>query len=121
MLNEMDKHKQRICAKVGISSDDFDFIFNELILPAISVVEDEFYRDKIRGAKEIAEQFDYKDYPFIALALKLNVPIWTNDKDMIVYGLKSGKYLALDTQAVEELLKGKSLEEVRRDLKRRHL
>jgi predicted nucleic acid-binding protein len=34
-------------------------------------------------AKEIASKFDIDDYPLIALALKLNIPIWTNDKGMI--------------------------------------
>ncbi len=57
------------------------------------------------------EEFDIDDWPFIALALKLNIPIWTNDKSMIIYGSKSGKYLALDTQAVEDLLK-KSLKKL---------
>ncbi len=74
-----------------------------------------------RKAYEIAKDFDPKDTPFIALALKLNVPIWTNDKDMIVHGLKSGKYLALDIQAVEDLIEGRSLKEVREDLERRYL
>ena len=39
---------------------------------------------------------------------------------MIRYGLKSGKFLALDTQAVEELAKGKKLEQVLKDLKKRY-
>jgi len=70
-------------------------------------------------AREIAEEFDYNDYPFIALALKLDAPIWTNDKEIIKHGLKTGKYLALDTQEVEELLRGKNLDEIKDDLKRR--
>jgi len=40
---------------------------------------------------------------------------------MIEYGLRAGKYLALDTQAVEELLQGKSLEEIKNNLKSRYL
>ena len=40
---------------------------------------------------------------------------------MIIYGLKRGKYLALDTKAVEELVKGKSLKDVLKDLKKRYL
>jgi predicted nucleic acid-binding protein len=34
---------------------------------------------------------DVKDTPFIALALKLNIPIWAEDKKMIEFGLKTGK------------------------------
>ena len=72
-------------------------------------------------AKKIASEFDIDDFPFIALALKLNVPIWTNDKKLIVHGLKSGIYLAMDTQAVEKLIQGKSLEEVKQELIKKYL
>jgi len=40
---------------------------------------------------------------------------------MIIYGLKTGKYLALDTQAVEKLLKGESSNDIKEELKRRYL
>lgn len=66
-------------------------------------------------AHNICSNFDPKDTPFIALALKLNIHIWTNDKEMIRHGLKSGRYLALDTQAVENLLKGRAWMESRRN------
>jgi len=39
---------------------------------------------------------------------------------MIEYGLRTGKYLALDTRAVEDLINGKSLNEVKGDLRRRY-
>jgi predicted nucleic acid-binding protein len=71
-------------------------------------------------AMEIANQFDPKDAPFIALALQLNIPIWTNDKKIIEHSLKSGKYLALDTQAVEELIQGKNLEKIKQKLKEKY-
>ncbi len=79
-----------------------------------------YYKDKLNEAYEIAKNFDVKDSPFIALALKLNIPIWTNDRDFIIYGLKSEKFLALDTKAVEELLKGKSLDEIKKELRKRY-
>ncbi len=72
-------------------------------------------------AKDIAANFDPKDYPFIALALELNAPIWTNDKDMIVYGLKSNTYIAVDTSALEALLKGESIDEIKKQLVKRDL
>ena len=70
-------------------------------------------KNTFKMAKKIADEFDPDDFPFIALALKLNAPIWTNDKNLIVYGLKSGAYLAVDTKVVEKLIRGKSLEEIR--------
>ena len=91
-----------------------------ILFTQISIIPREFYKDKIPEAYEIAKNFDEKDASFIALSLKLNAPVWTGDKEMIRYGLKSGKFLALDTQAVEELAKGKKLEEVLEDLKKRY-
>jgi len=85
------------------------------------VIPKELYINNLSEAIEIARQFDEKDAPFIALALKLNVPIWTGDKKLIEFGLKTGKYLALDTQAVEKLLKGESLNDIKEELKNRYL
>jgi len=51
----------------------------------------------------------------------LKAPIWTNDKKLIEFGLKTGKYLALDIEAVEDLIKGRSLKDVVEDLKKRSL
>lgn len=101
-----------------LSESEVKFALNTL-LDYIQIIPMSSYSDKIDEAREIAEEFDYNDYPFIALALKLDAPIWTNDREIIKHGLKTGKYLALDTQAVEELLRGKNLDEIKDDLKRR--
>ncbi len=118
-LEEIDEHKHRILKKV--SKDSYDFIMSKVKLKLNMAKITEEDAEIVESAKELAEKFDIDDWPFIALALKLNTPIWTNDKDMIVYGLKFGKYLALDTKSVEDLLKGRSLNDVREDLKRRYL
>lgn len=115
-LAELHEHSK----KLKELSKDFE---NALVLlfTRIHVIPKEFYEDKIQEAYEIAKNFDPEDTPFIALALKLNIPVWTNDRQMIVYGLKSGRYLAIDTKAVEELLEGKSLEDVKKGLEKRFL
>jgi len=51
------------------------------------VVPSYVYTDKITEAYEIAGGFDEKDTPFIALALKFGIPVWTRDKGMILHGL----------------------------------
>jgi len=91
------------------------------IMQKLIVVPKALYIGKWDEAIKIAEQFDVKDTPFIASSLNLNIPIWTNDKGMIKYGLISEKYLALDTEALENLLKGKSLEEIKEDLRKKFL
>jgi len=114
-LAELHEHAEELRDKANSFNDALIILFTR-----IHVIPKEFYEDKIKDAFEIAKEFDEEDTPFIALALKLNVPIWTNDKQIIIYGLKSGKYLALDTQAIEDLIKGKSLEDVKEELKRRY-
>ncbi len=99
-LFELYEKQGRVIKKLKINESDFFKIFFSL-RHIVEFVPETDYTDKIQEAYEIAKDFDPKDTSFIALALKLNVPIWTNDKAMINYGLKSGKYLALDTQAVE--------------------
>ncbi len=102
----------------GVSSVMLRLVLTELYSRVI-VVPKSVYGDKIEEARRIAGLFDPKDAPFIALALKLGVPIWTEDKELIRYGFESGRYIALDTRAIEELLKGGELGEVLEGLKKR--
>ena len=115
-IEEFRKHKE----KLSEYSDEFE-LRAFLTFALLRVIPRDLYEDKIPEAYELAKQFDEKDTPFIALALKLNALIWTGDKNMIIHSLRTRKYIALDTQAIEELIKGKSLEEVVKNLKKRYL
>ncbi|ADC66523.1 Nucleotide-binding protein, PIN domain protein [Ferroglobus placidus DSM 10642] len=118
---EILRHYDKISKYTDFSERDLWFAITQVLPKRIRICGEYVYFDKIPEAYEIARQFDESDTPFIALSLKLNAPIWTGDKEMIKYGLKSGKYLVLDTEAVEKLAKGKKLEEVLEDLKKRYL
>ncbi len=113
-LFEFKKHEQKL-RKFGKEFESKTFLAFSLV----HVVPLIFYEDKIPEAYKIATQFDEKDTPFIALALKLNIPIWTNDIGIIKYGLISGKYLAIDTAALTEILEGRALEDIKEELKKR--
>ncbi len=118
-IEEIRSYKNEFLKKV--SNQAFDFILNKAAskINFVSFLpEDE---ECLKTAKSVAKDFDFNDYPFIALAMKLGIPVWTNDKQMIIYGLKTKKYIALDTQAVEELVRGESLEKVIKDLEKRYL
>jgi len=90
-----------------------------LAFSLLTIVPFEVYSSEIQEALRIASMFDAKDAPFIALALKLGIPLWTEDKDVLRHSFASGKYVALDTAAVEELLKGKDIKKVLKDLRSR--
>jgi len=89
------------------------------VFSLVQVIPLEFYSDKIQEAYKIAAKFDEKDTPFIALALKLNLPIWTGDKKMLSASIRDGKFTAIDSTALEALLNGSSLEEVIEEMKNR--
>ena len=54
----------------------------ETLLCFIKVIPTEFYEDKIKESYEIMKDIDEKDTHYVALALKLNCPIWSNDNDL---------------------------------------
>jgi len=114
-LLEFKKHKD----KLKKYSKEFE-LKSFLAFSLIHVILSEIYEDKISEAYNMAKQFDEKDTPFIALALKLNIPIWTNDSKIIEHGLKTGNYLALDSESLEDLLKGANINEIKRKLMKRY-
>ena len=118
---EILSHYNKILKHTTLSENDIWFILTEILPRHIRVCGEYLYYNKLKEAFQIAKQFDEKDTPFIALSLKLDAPIWTGDKNMIIHSLRTGKYIALGTQAVEDLLKGKSIEEIKEDLKKRYL
>ncbi len=106
VIEEIDRNREEICRRVGLKTEFFNYILEELILPRLNIVEESSYANKISEAYAISKEFDEKDTPFIALALKLKTPIWTNDKSMIEHGIKSQAYLAVDTETLIEVLRG---------------
>jgi predicted nucleic acid-binding protein len=106
LVEEIEKHREEICKRIGLKPEFFRFILEELILPRLNIIEESKYADKISEAYAISKEFDEKDAPFIALALKLKAPIWTNDKSMIEHGIKSQAYLALDAETLVKVLRG---------------
>jgi len=90
-----------------------------LAFSLIRIVPKVLYEDVLHEAYSIARTFDAKDTPFIALSLKLDLPIWTEDRGLLRASFKSGKYVALDTEAIERLLEGEPLETIREKLYRK--
>ncbi len=116
IFDELEEHRSEILEKTPntlfqaiVSEAKRKIIIVELKKPTISI------------ARRIAENFDYNDYPFIAVALDLGIPIWSNDKELIRYGLESEEYIAIDSIALQELLYGLSLNEVVKRLRSRYL
>ena len=60
----------------------------------VSVFEEEFYKNKMKRAERMIGKRDRDDVYLLALAIKLNCPIWSNDKDF--EGLRMKVYTTLD-------------------------
>ncbi|MDO8553272.1 MAG: PIN domain-containing protein [Candidatus Micrarchaeota archaeon] len=79
ILEEFDKHKEEILKKTKRSSHEFEILFGYL-KERISIVPKDEYIEKLNFAESVSP--DIKDAPYIALTLKLKIPIWSNDKDL---------------------------------------
>ena len=77
-LEEIKKYSSEIKAKTGITEKEFIKIREDLanIITFVSIGE---YKDYLKHAQEINDQ---KDIDFMALALKLKTPLWSNDKEL---------------------------------------
>ena len=90
-LKEMTEHKKEITYRFGLSNLQFETIFDFLSV-IVKFVDAEDYADVINEAKTISPDSDDVDY--FALALKLECPIWSEDKKLknqnkvIVYSTK---------------------------------
>jgi predicted nucleic acid-binding protein len=101
---EAEKHIASIARRKGISMQELQGLLNSI--RGEMVVEAKPRNPYASEAREIAAGFDPDDWPFIALALQHAAPVWANERDMIRYFLRTGRYRAVDTKALEMLLQG---------------
>lgn len=76
-LTEIYKHKNEICKKAKISQKEFDDLLYRLF-GYIRIINSNHYSEKLKEAKILIEDID--DVTYIACALYLNCPIWSDDK-----------------------------------------
>lgn len=76
---EIEKHRNELFSKSKLDEDAFQYLMDS-IFGKIQVVEPELIKPYKEKAIEIMKMIDVSDAPFIALALHLNCPIWSNDK-----------------------------------------
>lgn len=77
-LLELDRHKDEICKKANITSDEFEFPRNSLEA-FVKIVSTKFWKERISDAIKLFPKHP-KDIPYFALALSLNCGIWSNEK-----------------------------------------
>jgi predicted nucleic acid-binding protein len=73
IINKRNKNRKRILS--------YEYLLNSLF-DHIEIVPSKHYCDKIVEAYDIMKDIDEKDTIYVALALKLNSDIWSNDKHL---------------------------------------
>jgi len=77
-LREINEHREEILKKTGISSKEFEMLRRDLGI-FVEFIPLEEYSEFLQQASSIP---DKDDVDFVALALKLNLPIWSNDEEL---------------------------------------
>lgn len=77
--SEIEKHKDIIKKKSGLSSMELDSLLT-ILIENVFIAAEETYENKINIADEAIGDTDKKDVPFLALALEKDAAIWSDDK-----------------------------------------
>lgn len=87
-INEVKKYLPKLSKKLGISETNL----NQLLLQLpLKIFKNNYYKDYLKGAKKLIGEIDAKDVEILALALKLDTYLWTQDKHFL--GIKDKIHL----------------------------
>ena len=84
-LREVRKYLSKLAEKLGIFQKELFTLLNQLPL---KIYPKSFYRDKLKEAKRMIEHIDKEDVDILALALKFQTYLWSQDKDFEKAGYK---------------------------------
>jgi len=82
LVEELLEHIDEIASRMGMDKEQVFSILKETILSKVRLCDISEYKEYLDLAMKICAKFDVEDSPFIALALKYNSPIWSNDSDL---------------------------------------
>jgi predicted nucleic acid-binding protein len=75
ILRELDKYSEILCSKLKVSKDKFDRI--KVVLSRLVNLKKKVSLQQLNRARSLLS--DPKDAPYLALAVKLGIDIWSND------------------------------------------
>jgi predicted nucleic acid-binding protein len=84
-LEEVKKYLPRLEKKIGIPKEELLSLLEDL---PIKVYDRNFYRNKLKEARKMIYHIDKKDVDILALSLKLDCFLWSQDKDFEKCGFK---------------------------------
>lgn len=99
MFEELYKYKEIIIHKSSIEAEDFDTYINGLFIRAnIIIIPFNEFKYAIKAAEGML--IDKKDAHYVALALNLGCPIWSNDKGL----KKQNKVKVFNTEELTQII-----------------
>lgn len=98
-LKELIKYFPLISSKTGLSKKEFSYELNKL-KTVVRFFPREHYKNFIRDAEKISPDKDDSD--FFSLCLKLNLPLWSNDRLL----KKQDRVAVLNTEELIDVLVG---------------
>lgn len=78
-LHEIQKHKSLVLKKSGMNENQFKGLLN-ILLDNIILVSDDKFAESLKEANHLIGKIDAGDVVFLACAISLNIPIWSDDK-----------------------------------------
>ena len=105
-LSEIEYFRNYIISKREKTSQIKSFKYAlKFILESVHIIPPELYSNRIKDAYDIMKYIDEKDTPFLALALQLKCPVWSNDKHF----KKQRIAKVYTTEKISKLLKNTSI------------
>lgn len=80
LITEIYKHKEKLIKNSKLSESEFYLYFTQIIEKIQFVPIEIISLESRQIAYDFCKDIDIKDTPFIALAIELNLPVWTGDK-----------------------------------------
>ena len=104
LMVEIIKYKEKIVSLSPMNESEFISVVSKVFNKINFVNETLISVENRKKAYEMCKDIDETDTPFVALALELNIPLWSGDKKL-VKGLKIKKFnKVLTTEDIKKYL-----------------
>ena len=91
LMVEIIKYKEKIVSLSTMNESEFISVVSKVFNKINFVNETLISAENRRKAYEMCKDIDEEDTPFVALALELDIPLWSGDKKL-AKGLKDKKF-----------------------------
>ena len=118
------RHAGKISRHIGISEEILKPLLEQTLPVWVNIHEEEVIPQPVKEkAKKLVADTDPDDWPFVALAMFLDVPLWTGDKGLLKMSAETGfkQFIAVDTEGVEMFLRGDPLGSVLERMRGKYL